>query len=443
MKRIACLLFFGVTLFLCMTKSAHANISPLTITENGVEPVFTPGVKIDYEDITVSPNNNKFLFSCNYGLKSSSDIENLCIGIPGDLGYTLEAGYIENMTILVNGQPVKFENYNTIEQFTNKNGSSKTSMHFKWYVFSIPLKKDVVTTITATYNISWRVLDQDQSSNYYIIPFILSTDSFFGLGSGKYKITYINDDRISIPDVKVMISSLLEPDIVSPSILSPEYNGDRIIWNFKDGREFQDFRLVLVSFRKLALDLSQDTPEESSVRWALLNNNYTHLANLFEDMARKEISSGIENNDESGTAAYAAAEYYYRAKNYDKALEMLELPEKITVWPSNIKYDYINAVKYDQSFKLSPLLDELKKLSSYKDYILVSDYANKKIEPVSSYLAQQEFEALPVMPKVKPEEKKDVFDIKYIYLAAGVLFLGAAVLIIIRIIKFRKKKTFW
>lgn len=442
MNRILKFFFFSILFFLGIKGTAYANISPLNIKPDGVEPVKNKNVILDSAEISVTPTGNSFIFNCKYSLKSDSDIEELVLGIPGDLGYTLEAGYIENLNISVDGNPVKYEILNTTEQLSIPVEDRKTSLQFKWHVFKIPVKKDVITNITAIYNVSWRISEQNKSSNYYIIPFTLSTDSFFGSSSGKYKITYINDDYISPADVKVMISSMLEPDIVSQAILNPKYDSSSIIWEFYDDSEFQDFRLVVLSFRKIAMEFSTDTAIDHSIKWALLNNNYSRLASLFEEIAKNKLSQDL-SSDKLGCAAYLASEFYFRSLDYDKALEMLMLPNKTTLWPVSIKYAYIESVKLKQDGDYALLLDVLKKLSGYRDYILVSNSAEQQIRPIEELLAMQEFEknnAAAQVPEQKPATENNI---KYIFILAGVLVLSLIVIIIYRIIIIKRKKTFW
>jgi hypothetical protein len=155
MNKLIKLLFFSTIFFLCFEVTAYANISPLNIKPDGVEPVENKNVVLDSAEISVTPSGNSFMFNCKYSFKSDTDIEQLTLGIPGDLGYTLEAGYIENLNITVDGNPVKYETYNTTEELTIPAEKRKTSMHFKWHTFTIPVKKDSVTNITAIYNVSW------------------------------------------------------------------------------------------------------------------------------------------------------------------------------------------------------------------------------------------------------------------------------------------------
>lgn len=443
MKRFLKFVFFCSALFLCFITNAYANISPLNIKTDGVEPVQVPDVKIEYADITVTPSNGTFLFNCKYGLKSKADIENLNLGIPGDMGYTLEAGYIENMNITVNGKPAKYKTYNTTEHMTVPIENASTSMHFKWHVFPVSMKKDAAVNINVSYSITWRIFEQDKTNTYYIIPFILSTDKFFQNDIGNYKITYISDDEISLPDTKVLLNSMMEPNIISPVILSPDCDGNKITWVFKNVKDFQDFRLVALPFKKTAMEFSTGTDVDDAIKWAALNNNYSRLANLFEDIARDNVSANL-SNEQLGNAAYLAAEYYFRIKNYDKALEMLSLPDKPSIWPSAIKYEYIDAMRAKQKGDYDTLLQELEKLGSYKDYILVSNFAEKEIKPVMDIQMKQALEEAPsitIKQEVKNEKKPDFISEYRYHIAAVFLFIVSAAIAVKYLIAYRRKRS--
>lgn len=436
MKRLIRFFFFSAILLLCFDKNAYAGISPLKIDDSGAAPVSESRVKVDSADITVSPNGDQFLFSCKYVLIGSENIDSLTIGIPGDLGYTLEAGYINDMSITVNGQPVEYKIYDTPEQSVSPVMNPKTSMHFKWYTFTIPITEGTPANINATYNISWRIFEQNSNSTYYIIPFMLTPDKLFGDSMGKYKITYINDDHISPPGIKVMISSMLEADIISPAILNPQYGGDRITWEFSDGKDFQDFRLVVLSARKTAIDFFLGTQKENSVRWALLNNNYSKLATMFEEVTKNPDYI----DDDKGNAAFLSSEFYFRIGDFDKALSMLSLPYKTTIWPSSIMYDYVNAVKLKASGEYDAFLVELKKMAGLKDYILLSSYVNTEMKPAIDILASQ---ANYVRDKENKTNENGETNWKYIFIPLGILLFLIILFIIIKITSGRKKKKFW
>jgi hypothetical protein len=230
--------------------------------------------------------------------------------------------------------------------------------------------------------------DQDKTSPYYIVPFILSTDKFFGDSTGTYTIKYTSDDTISIPDVKVMINSVSEPNTISQAISSPIWDNTQIIWTFNSVREFQDFRLIELSFRKLAMGFSTGTIIDKTIKWSMLNNDYEKLASSFEDVATKKVDANLKS-EELGTAAYLAAEFYCRQGKYDKAREMLSLPDQSMLWLTSVKADYIDSLLYKQAKNSKALLDEYKRLYQYKDYILVSSLAKKEIEPLSKEIEKQ------------------------------------------------------
>lgn len=415
MRKVFLVLFFLMLTFIYIDNIAYANIAPLKVKADGVEPMDNPGINIESAEITVSPDtqNNFFRFNCNYTIKALQDVEALTLGIPGDLGYTLEAGYIENMTVIVNGRPIKHKIYNTTSNLPEKWQNYNSQLHFKWHTITIPVKKDSVTKISVSYNIFWRILEQNKNIPYHIVPMLLSIDKLMGNTAGTYKIKFVNDDIISLPDVKVMINSMLEPNIISPAVLSPKWGNSEIVWEFKNPGEFQDFRLIVLSFRKLAMDFTkgtklQGTPTEDSIKWALLNSNLERLAAVFEDIARKNIPSELDNNT-LGTAAYLSSEFYFRQKNYYKALEMLSLPYKTSLWPTSIKSQYINSVNLLDQKNYRMALAELRRLHQYKDYVLLSNFADSQLEPVTEILRKQLEEKRneePPKPVVVPEEKK-------------------------------------
>lgn len=396
-------LFFSTALFLCLGINAYANIAPLKIKQDGVEPIEQKGVSIVSADISVTPRNNSFIFNCKYVLKGLTNLDSLTLGIPGDPGYALEAGYIENMNILVNGKAIKYKVYNTTKQLSGTLEEYNSPQQFKWHVFSLPVKKDSNIEIIFNYDLSWRIFEQNKTSPYYIVPFLLSIDKLFESNEGKYKITFINDDYISLPDVKIMINSMLEPNIISPSTLTPTWDNTQIKWEFTGIEDFHDFRLIVLSFKKLAMEFSTGTATDSSIKWAMLNNDFAKLASIFESIAKKDISTNL-NNNELGTAAYLSSEFYFRTGDYRKALEMLSPPFKTTLWPAGVKYEYVNAINLEKIGDYKLLLDQLKKLSGYKDYVLISNYADKLFAPVNNVVISQALEENPA-PQVKPNEE--------------------------------------
>lgn len=439
MKKILSVIIYSIILLLFIECKAYANIAPLKVKTDGVEPLENPGVSIESAEITVKPEENGFKFNCNYVLKGLQDGENITIGIPGDLGYTLEAGYIEGMNVILNGRPVKYKVYNTTPHLSETWKNYNSPLNFKWHTFTIPVKKDVSVAISVSYNIFWRILDQNKNSPYHIVPFLLSTNKLFGNNIGSYSIKYISDDIISLPDVKVMINSMLESNIISPAILSPKWSDTEIVWNFKNAGEFQDFRLISLSYRKLALEFSTWTSAENqsvndSIKWAILNNNYDKLSEIFEKIAKQEIKLELSDDTGSalGTAAYLSSEFYVRQKEYDKAIEMLSLPDKTNLWPVSIKYQYTHALKLKDAKDYIPLLDELKKLHQHKDFILAADFAGKLIEPVNQEVIKEEIVKKQVEEQRKLEEqkkteqpaapRKDKNNIVY-YLAGALLLL--------------------
>jgi hypothetical protein len=437
MRKFIYMVFCSAILFFCLEKSAYANIAPLNVKADGVEPIDTPGVKIESADITVSPEDQGFRFICNYTLKGLEDSDNLTIGIPGDLGYTMEAGYIEDMNVAVNGKKVKYKVYNTTEQLSEEWKNYSSPLHFKWHTFSIPVKKDTSVDISVSYKITWKVLEQVKSYPYNIVPFLLSTDRLFGGSSGTYRIKYINDDNISLPDVKVMISSIMEPNIVSNAILSPTWGTSEINWEINSARDFQDFRLVIVSFKKLVMNFSTGTEIDHSIKWAMLNNNYQRVAELFESIAKRDTYTGLSNED-LGTAAYLASEFYNRVDDYDKALEMLTLPYKTSIWPVSIKYEYLQAMKYKHSENYSLLLDELNKLRQYKDYVLVSGMADREIEVVASIVAKENEKRQ--QEEIKKSESERARNSLFYYIPSALLILLVVGYIVFRLVKRRKNK---
>ena len=405
MKRFISLIFCFIIMILCFPNSASANISPLKIKSDGVEPILNPGLKIESADISVSPSSNGFKFDCKYILKGIQDIDNLTIGVPGDLGYTLEAGYIDDINITVNQKPVKYKPYNTSKLLSDIWKNYNSPLNFKWHTFPVSVKKNATLEIVLAYNISWRIFEQNKSYPYSIVPFLLSTDKFFDGEPGSYNIKFINDDILSIPDVKVMVNSIPQPDIISQTILSPVWNTSEILWKFNSTKDFQDFRLIALSFRKLTMDFSIGSDIDSKIKWAMLNNNFDKLASIFEDIATHKIDAKLDKQS-LGTAAYLAAEFYFRLNNYDKALEMLSLPNKSALWSTSIKYDYIYSVKLNKENNYKLLLEQLKKLSQHKDYILLSSYAEKLIPPVNDNILKQA-EEKKIADEIKDREIKN------------------------------------
>lgn len=382
MQKSISTILISTVLFIALSTSAKADIAPVTVKEDGVEPIETSKVLIESADISVSPKDDGFNFDCTYVIRGLENDTTILLGIPGDPGYTLEAGYIENLSIYVNGIATEHKTYDTTKNLSENWKNKNVPLNFKWHTFQVPVKTGEPTIIKASYNTIWRIFDQNKTSPYYIIPFILSMDKLFLNNKGNYTIRYISDDIINIADVKVMMNFMLEPNIISQAILSPECNGEQIVWKFNNSKDFQDFRLIILPPNRLAMNFKSNTTLDPSIRWAMLNNDYEKLANLFEDIAKKNVPNDL-NNEDIGTAAYLSAEFYYRIKNFDKALEMLSLPHQTTLWPSSIKYEYISALKYDNENNYILMLEELKKLQQYKDYILVSNFAEKKLEDIS------------------------------------------------------------
>lgn len=382
MQKSISTILISTVLFIALSTVAKADIAPVIVKEDGVEPIEAPKVSIESADITVSPKGDGFNFDCTYVIKSLADDTNILLGIPGDPGYTLEVGYIENLDVHINGIHTEHKIYDTTKNLSEGRKNQNMSLNFKWHTFQVPIKASEPTIIKASYNTIWRIFDQNKTSPYYIIPFILSMDKLFFNNKGNYTIRYISDDIINIADVKVMMNSMLEPNIISQAILSPECNEKQIVWKFNNSKDFQDFRLIILPPKRLAMNFKSNTNLDPSIRWAMLNNDYEKLATLFEDVAKKNVPNDLSSED-IGTAAYLSAEFYYRVKNFDKALEMLSLPNQTALWPSNIKYEYISALKYDNENNYIMLLDELKKLQQYKDYILVSNFAEKRLEDIS------------------------------------------------------------
>lgn len=389
MRKVLYLAFYIIVFSLCIEQRAYANIAPLKAVSDGVEPLKNPGIMINSADISVRPVDNAFRFNCIYTLKGLKDSNNILIGIPGDPGYSMEAGYIQNINIQVDGKTVKHTEYNTTKQLSDSLKNYASPLNYKWYAFEVPVKKDRLVHITASYDVLWRIFDQNKNYPYNIVPFQMSTDKLFGDRIGSYKIRYNSDDYISIPDVKVMISSLSEPNIISPVILSPAWNDHEISWEFKDVKEFQDFRLVALSFRKLAMDFTTNTVEDHNIRWAMLNNDYAELSDIFQSIAEGKICTGLDS-EQLGVAAYLSSEFYLRQKNYDSARNMLSLPNKSTLWPVSIKADYIDSLKLSKSNDKKALLDIYKRLAENKDYVLVANFAAKQIEPLTNEINKEE-----------------------------------------------------
>lgn len=389
MRKVLFIAFYVIVFSLCIQQRAFANIAPLKAVSDGVEPLENPGIMIDSASISVASIGNAYKFDCAYTLKGLKNSDNVLIGIPGDLGYTMEAGYIQNMNIKVDGNPVKHIEYNTTKKLSSSLKDYASPLNFKWYTFVIPVRKDKLVNITASYDISWRIYDQDKNYPYNIVPFQMSTDKLFGKKIGTYKIKYNSGDYISIPDVKVMISSVSEPNIISPAILSPTWNSNEICWNFKDVSEFQDFRLLALSFRKLVMDFTTGTSQDHDIRWEMLNDDYGKLANIFENIAEGKISTSLDSTG-LGNSAYLSSEFYLRVKNYDKAKQMIFLANQSTLWSVPIKSDYIDSFRYTKSNDKKALLEVYKRLSEDKDYVLVSSYAAKQIGPLSKKISTEE-----------------------------------------------------
>lgn len=423
MRKVLYFVFYIVVFSLCIEQRAYANIAPLKAVSDGVEPLGNPGVMIDSAYISVTPIDNAYRFDCTYTLEGLKDSGNILVGIPGDLGYTMEAGYIQNMNIKVNGNAVKHSEYNTTKQLSSSLKNYASPLNFKWYTFSVPIKKNKMTFITASYDISWRIYDEDKNYPYNIVPFQMSTDKLFGSKIGSYKVKYNSDDYISMPDVKVMISSVSEPNIISPAILSPTWNSHEISWEFKNISEFQDFRLVALSFRKLAMDFTTDTTEDHDIRWAMLNDDYEKLAGIFENIAEGKISTNLDSAD-LGTSAYLASEFYSRIKNYDKARDMLSLPNQSTLWSVSIKADYIDSLRYTKSNDKKALLEVYKRLSEAKDYILVSNYAAKQIGPLVKAISSEDSK---ISTNTKKDRAKKNVIFYYVLIAAGAAVTISAV----------------
>jgi hypothetical protein len=379
-----------------MERAAYANIAPLKIKQDGVEPLQNPGIMISSANVDVTPLGSGYKFNCSYILKGLNDSGKVLIGIPADIGYTLEAGYIEDLGITVDGKDVKPVIYETTKNLSDSFKNYNSPLNFKWHTFEVPVSKDRIVNINMSYMMKWRINsqgetytnDQDKTSPYYIVPFILSTDKFFGDSTGTYTIKYTSDDTISIPDVKVMINSVSEPNTISQAISSPIWDNTQIIWTFNNVREFQDFRLIELSFRKLAMEFSSGTIIDKTIKWSMLNNDYEKLASSFENIATKKVDANLKS-EELGTAAYLAAEFYCRQGKYDKAREMLSLPDQSMLWLTSVKADYIDSLLYKQAKNSKALLDEYKRLYQYKDYILVSSLAKKEIEPLSREIEKQ------------------------------------------------------
>lgn len=419
MKKWIRFIFFNIV-FLCLFKgSAYANIAPLKVNADGVEPLKDPGVKIDSAAITVTPNEDGYKFICLYNLTGLSDMDALTLGIPGDLGYTLEAGYIDNINIFVNSSEVEYQVYDTTQNLPDTWKEYGSSLHYKWHAFTLPVKKDEKINLYITYNMYWKAIDQSRNSPYHIIPFILSTDKLFG-SIGSYKIKYINSEYISLPDVKVMINSALEPNITSPAILSPKWNDTQIMWELKDSKDFQDFRLIVLSYKKLAMGFTTGTLSDNTIQWAVLNNNNQRLAEIFESIAKGEADVSTEDR---GTAAYLSSEFYFRVHNYDKALEMLSSSYRTIIWPSSLKENYVNAVKYKEQKEYNLLIKELKTLDNYKDYVLLSNFSQNEIIPAVNTLAVQAAEDAPLEYL---EAKKEYPKLPYIIAGAAALLVLAA-----------------
>lgn len=407
MKTFIKIMIFTISAMLYLSIKAYANIAPLKVNEKMVEPFKNPGVKIDTAAITVTPEGDGFRFTCKYTLQGLSDIESLTLGIPGDLGYTLEAGYIDNINVNVNGSPLECKVYDATDHPSDLGNEYGSSFNFKWHTFTISIKKNEKIDVYITYNMQWRLVSQNKTSSYHIVPFILSTDKMFD-SIGNYTIKYVNDDYISPSDVKVMMNSMLEPSIISKPILSPKWNDIEILWEFNDMDQFQDFRLILLSFKDLAMGFSTGTDIDHSIRWAVLNNNYEGLASSFEDISKGKTEA-ILSTDSLTTAAYISSEFYFRIKNYEKALEVLSPYYKSTLWPAAVKYEYINAVKLKEDGDYYLFLDELKKLSNYRDYILISSYSNSEMGPAANTLAKLAAQEVPADYEKAPPKRNNIF----------------------------------
>jgi hypothetical protein len=135
---------------------------------------------------------------------------------------------------------------------------------------------------------------------------------------------------------------------------------------------------------------------------------------------------------------------------------MLSPEYKPTLWPSTIKYEYVDSVKLREIGDYDPLLDELKKLASYKDYILVSNYAENEIKPVSDIIMKQSIEESHTKPvevkkdneekdnkeKENKENKEPTINYLWFIIPLGVL-LAALILAVLKLIRYRNKKNFW
>ncbi|HBM80999.1 MAG: hypothetical protein QME45_03990 [Clostridiales bacterium] len=419
MKGLTSFVSFSLFLIFFISGKAYANIAPLKILKDGVEPVKNPPVKIESAQINVSPYYNNIKFSCAYTLKGIDNIDNLTIGIPGDLGYTLEAGYIENLNVFIDNREVDYKIYNTAKSLSGIRDNY--SLRFKWHTFNVPIKKDTETNIFLNYDISWRT-SEENNNPYYIIPFMFSTDKLFG-DVKNYRIQYLNDDQISPPDVRIIMNSVAEYNNISKSALSPALNNNQLLWRFDNTNDLHDFRLYVLSYQKAASNFSTNTSIDYSIKWALLNNNYEQLSKIFEQITQNQKLSTLTSNDR-GTAAYLASEFYYRQKKYNKALEMLSLPYKTNIWPVYIKYEYINALKLKDSNNYSSFMEELQKLGQYNEYVLARSFADEEIKPAAEAIAKTAIEESSI------EEKVDNSNTKYNkYLLYG--SAGAAAICII------------
>lgn len=419
MKKLFRFWFFLMLIFFSVHRNALASLAPLKTADDGVEPLQDPGMMIDCAVTDVSCDSDMFLFRCEYALKGLRDGGSLLVGVPGDLGYSMEAGHIENINVSVDKSPVECKVMNTTRNLSSKWKSYGSPLNFKWYTFKVPMQKGRRVDVSILYEISWKALEDYSYYPYKIVPFLLSTDRLFGDSVGSYRINYYSDEYISPPDVKVLTNSMLEHDIISEAILSPTLTGAQISWNFSRARDFQDFKLVVLSFQKLSLDFISKNDNDHNMVWAVLNNDYAKLSSGFEDIAKGISVKGLSEED-AGTAAYLSAEYYSRLKKFEKASEILSSYSKTSVWFVPVKAEYIYAMQLKASGQNELLLDEYRKLSQYKDYVLVSSYASAEIPSLAKIVGS--VESRDKEEKAKVSEQMDRM-LKYFQAATIVLLI--------------------